>query len=470
MKIELNKVKKEKVKKNESKLLDKNKIFNKKISESKKKIKEEKEKIKIEKRNIKKNKREKFYNSKFGKGVKKVVSFLRVDRECYSFSEIFIVTIISLLVGAFSCFSVFIVITGGKNYFVLSKDLNKFVEVYETIANNYYDDVDKEKLIEEAINGMVSSVGDVYTSYVDTENTLEFDELVSGTYEGIGCTIQLTENGIVVIEVYDDSPADKAGLKEGDIVLKANDKDAKEMSANELSNYIKNESDSKIKLVVLRGEEEKELTLTRGTVETPVVNSAIYEKNGKKVGYLSISMFTSVAAKQFSNKLDSLEDEGIDSLIIDVRDNNGGYLTTVTDIVSELLPKGKVIYQIKKDDDIDSTKDKTYANKDYPIAVLVNGGSASASEILAAAIKESYDGYVVGTKTYGKGTVQQTRKLSDGSMIKYTIENWLSPDGNWIDGVGVEPTDEVQLSEEFYNNPIVENDSQLQKALELVSE
>lgn len=470
MKIKLGKMKKEKEKKDNDKFLDKNKFFNKKISESKKRIREEKEKIRIEKRNIKKNKREKFNNSKLGKFLGRIVSFLRIDRDTYSFSEVFVITILSLLIGAFACFSVVIVITGGKNYFVLSKDLDKFVEVYETIANNYYDDVDKDKLIEEAINAMVSSVGDEYTSYVDSENTAEFNELVNGTYEGIGCTIQLQETGIVVIEVFEDGPSDKAGLKPNDIILKVDELDATTISADEVSNYIKNESDAKIEMVVKRGEEERTINLTRGTVETPVVSSAIYEQNGKKVGYLSISIFSSVASKQFNAKLDSLEDEGIDSLIIDVRDNNGGYLATVTDIISELLPKGKVIYQIETDDKKESTKDKTFASKDYPIAVLVNGASASASEILAAAIKESYDGYVVGTTTFGKGTVQQTKQLSDGSMIKYTIENWLTPDGNWINDTGIEPTHVVELSDEYYSNPIIENDSQLQKALELVSE
>ena len=164
-----------------------------------------------------------------------------------------------------------------------------------------------------------------------------------------------------------------------------------------------------------------------------------------------------------------MEEKGIDGLVIDVRDNSGGYLTSVTDIVSSLLPKGKAIYQIQVNDNTKVTKDKTTEKREYPIAVIANGASASASEILAAAIKESYKGYVVGTKTYGKGTVQQVKKLPDGSMIKYTVENWLTPDGNWINEKGIEPTDEVKLDEKYYKEPKVENDNQLQKALELVS-
>ena len=445
------------------------KKVDKKILQSKKVIEEAKEKIKLEKKNIRARKREEFKKTKFYKFLSNTFSFIKVEKDTYSFSEVLVVTIFSLLVGAFACLSVFAVLSGGRDYFKLSRELSKFVEVYDTLVDNYNGEIDKDKLIDEAIDGMISSVGDNYTSYVDAEGSDEFDELVGGVYEGIGCTIQLQESGIKVIEVFDDSPAEKAGLKVDDIILKVDEKDATKMSSDEIANYIKNKESAEIDMVVLRDEKEVQITLTRGEVETPVVNSAIYEKNGKKVGYLSISIFSSVSSKQFKIKLEELEKDGIDSLVIDVRSNNGGYLSEVTDIASQLLSKGDIIYQVEKDDKKETTKDKTSTKREYPVAVLVNQSSASASEILAAAIKESYGGYVVGTVTYGKGTVQQTKKLSDGSMIKYTIENWLTPDGNWINEVGIEPTHEVELSEEYYSNPTVENDNQLQKALELVS-
>lgn len=449
---------------------------NKKILESKKIIKEEKEKIKIEKRNIRRKKYEKFYNSKIHKFFDKIVKLFKMDKDNYSFSEVFVITLCSLVLGAFAYFSVFTVFTGGRNYFKLSKDLGKFFDVYETIVDNYRDDVNKEELIESAINGMVSSVGDEYTSYVDKDLTNEFNELVNGVYEGIGATIQLTEEGVKVIEVYEDSPSYKAGIKKDDIILKVDDINLKidevgieNIDVEKLSNYIKVESSGQVVMNVLRDKEELEFTLKRGKVEMPVVSGEVYEKNGKKIGYIGISIFSSVASKQFESKLKELEKENISGLVIDVRGNNGGYLTTVTTILNTLLPKGKVLYQVQKDNNTDITKDKTGTYRDYPIAVLVNGGSASASEIMAAAIKESYDGFVVGTKTFGKGTVQQVKTLSDGSMIKYTIENWLTPDGNWINEKGIEPTDIVELNEEYHKNPVIENDNQLQKALELVS-
>lgn len=446
--------------------MDKN---NKKILESKRIIKEEKKKINLIKKNLRKEKKNKFKKTKFGKFIFRLGSIFSDDKNNYSFSEVFVVTLVSLIIGAFACFSVLTIFTGGRNYFKLSKELSKFYDAYDTITDNYYGDISKEELVDSAISGMVSSVGDIYTSYSDTDTTSKFDEIVNGTYEGIGCVIQQSETDMKIITVYDNSPAEKAGLKVDDKIIKVDDIDISTTTASKLGDYIKSEANDKITMTIIRGEEEKVVTLSRGKIEIPVVNAKTFESNGKKIGYLQISIFSSVANKQFKENLEKLEKDGIDGLIIDVRNNNGGYLTTVTDITSSLLPKGKIIYQIQKDDKKVATKDKTSTKREYPIAVLVNGGSASASEILAGAIKESYKGYVVGTKTYGKGTVQQVKKLSDGSMIKYTVENWLTPDGNWINEKGIEPTDIVDMDSTYYENPSDENDNQLQKALQLVS-
>ena len=450
------------MKKINNKITDKK---NQKILEDKKIIKEQKKKIKLEKQAIRKKKREDFKKTKLGK----LCFWVSDDRDSYSFSEMFGVTILSLILGVFACFSTFTIISGGRNYFKMAKQLSKFYDVYDVIVSNYYGEVNKDDLIEAAIDGMVSSVGDVYTSYNDAKATDSFNQMVNGTYEGIGCTITLKDNNVVVVEVYDNTPASKAGLKENDIIKTVDDKVATELGVDKLSNYIKNEATGKIKMVIIRDEKEKSLTLERGKVEIPSIKTEIYEKNNKKIGYIDISIFSSVTAKQFDEELNKLEEKKIDGLVIDVRDNNGGYLTSVTDIISEFLPKGKVIYQIQVDDKTKVTKDKTAEKREYPVAVLTNGASASASEILAAAIKESYNGYVVGTKTYGKGTVQQVKQLSDGSMVKYTVENWLTPNGNWINEKGIEPTDNVVLNEEYYKDPKVENDNQLQKALELLS-
>lgn len=408
-------------------------------------------------------------NRKKKKDKKKKIGIFSKEKESYSFDEVFSITIFSLLLGVLACFSVLTILNKGKNYFVLSKELAKFVDAYDAIVNNYYKEVDKDKLVESAINGMVSSVGDEYTSYSDKDVTDNFNEAVNGKYMGIGALIMKSENDLVIYKVFEDSPSYRAGLKDGDIILKLDDKDTKDMSVNDIASIVKNDGNKEVKLLVKRGEENLDITIVKDMVELPVVSGKVINHNDKKIGYISLSIFSSVASEQFNKELVKLEKEGISGLVIDVRGNSGGYLTTVTDIVSYFLKKGDIIYKLEVNDKVTVRKDKTKESRDYPVAVLIDKNSASASEILASSIKESYNGYVVGTNSYGKGTVQQTLVLSDGSMIKYTIEKWLTPLGNWINEEGVIPTNYVELSSEYLNNPVFENDNQLNKALELVS-
>ena len=408
-------------------------------------------------------------NRKKKKDKKKKIGIFSKEKESYSFDEVFSITIFSLLLGVLACFSILTILNKGKNYFVLSKELAKFVDAYDAIVNNYYKEVDKDKLVESAINGMVSSIGDEYTSYSDKDVTDNFNEAVNGKYMGIGALIMKSENDLVIYKIFEDSPSYRAGLKDGDIILKLDDKDTKDMSVNDIASIVKNDRNKEVKILVKRGEENLDITIVKDMVELPVVSGKVINHNDKKIGYISLSIFSSVASEQFNKELVKLEKEGISGLVIDVRGNSGGYLTTVTDIASYFLKKGDIIYKLEVNDKVTVRKDKTKESRDYPVAVLIDKNSASASEILASSIKESYNGYVVGTNSYGKGTVQQTLVLSDGSMIKYTIEKWLTPLGNWINEEGVVPTNYVELSSEYLNNPVFENDNQLNEALELVS-
>lgn len=408
-------------------------------------------------------------NRKKKKDKKKKIGIFSKEKESYSFDEVFSITIFSLLLGVLACFSILTILNKGKNYFVLSKELAKFVDAYEAIVDNYYKEVDKDKLVESAINGMVSSIGDEYTSYSDKDVTDNFNETVNGKYMGIGALIMKNEKDLVIYKVFEDSPSYRAGLKDGDIILKLDDKDTKDMSVNDIASIVKNDDNKEVKILVKRGEENLDITIVKDMVELPVVSGKVINHNDKKIGYISLSIFSSVASEQFNKQLVKLEKEGISGLVIDVRGNSGGYLTTVTDIASYFLKKGDIIYKLEVNDKVTVRKDKTKESRDYPVAVLIDKNSASASEILASSIKESYNGYVVGTNSYGKGTVQQTLVLSDGSMIKYTIEKWLTPLGNWINEEGVVPTNYVELSSEYLNNPVFENDNQLNEALELVS-
>ena len=390
------------------------------------------------------------------------------EKELYTSKEVIIVMIFSIGIGILMCFGGISIITG-KNYLAVTKDLKKVVDTYYAIVDNYYGELDRDKLIDGAVEGMISSVGDTFTSYSDTEGTSSFDETINGSYEGIGCTVATLEDGTIsVIDMFDDSPSYKAGLKVGDVILKVDGESYEGKNSNDISNYIKNSGKSKIVLTVKRNNEEKDISINLSKVEIPHVSGKVIEQDNKKIGYIKISLFASNSYKQFKNKLDELEKSNIDDLIIDVRDNSGGYLSSVTDICNLFLDKGKVIYQLEDSKGKVKKKDTTKEKRKYDIVVLINGGSASASEILASAIKESYGGDIVGTNSYGKGTVQQTKKLLDGSMIKYTTQKWLTPDGNSINEVGVTPTKVVELNEEYFNNPTTENDNQLQEAINII--
>lgn len=388
-------------------------------------------------------------------------------KDVYTSKEVITIMLFSLGIGFIMCFGCMSLLIG-KNYISVVKDLDKVVDTYYAIVDNYYGELDKDALIDGAVEGMIASVGDVFTSYTDSEGADIFSESINGSYDGIGCTVATYTDGNMVISVFDGSPADKAGIKVGDVIIKVDGISYEDKTSTELSEYIKNSGKDKIVLTVARDNSEIDITVSLGKVEIPYVTGNIIEKDDKKIGYISLSLFSSNSYEQFKDKLEKLEKDGIDSLIIDVRDNSGGYLTSVTDICNLFLEKGKIIYELEDASGTTKKKDTTKEKREYSIVVLINSASASASEILASAIKESYGGLVVGTNSYGKGTVQQTKKLLDGSMIKYTTQKWLTPLGNSINEIGVEPTNVMELSDEYYNNPSMESDNQLQEAINLL--
>lgn len=392
------------------------------------------------------------------------------EKDTYTVKEVIIVMLFSIGIGFLMCIGCINLITG-KNYLRVTKDLSKVVDTYYAIVDNYYGDLDKTELIDGAVEGMISKVGDTFTSYSAATDAETFSETIKGTYEGIGCTIAKYDTGeIKVIEVFPSSPAEEAGLLQGDRIIKVDNEDYTDKESQDISNYIKNSGKDKVVLTVERENKEIDITINLSKVDIPYVTSKILEQNDKKIGYIKVSLFSGNSYKQFKTNLDKLEKEKIDGLIIDVRDNSGGYLSSVTDIANMFLEKGKIIYQLEDTKSKVKKKDTTKEKRTYKVAVLINSSSASASEILASAIKESYkDGLVVGTKSYGKGTVQETKKLLDGSMIKYTTQKWLTPNGNYINEKGVEPTNEVELNEEYYQNPTEENDNQLNEALNLLT-
>lgn len=352
----------------------------------------------------------------------------------------------------------------------LDSSLEEFEEVYDLINDSYYKDVDRKTIIEGAINGMLKSLDDPHTSYFNKAETDNFNEVMNGSYEGIGAEISLDQGGnVIVFSVFKNSPAAEVGLKFNDKILEVNDKSTKGMSTTEVVSLIKDKDRKSAKIKINRDGKEMIFDVAKRVVVIESVESKIYNINNKKIGYVIINTFANNTYDQFRTNIEDLEKENISGLVIDVRGNSGGYLHSVTNMLDMFLPKGTISYQIADKKTTYKYTATTSESRNYPIAVLVNKSSASASEILAVGLKESYDAAVVGTYTYGKGTVQTTKDLSSGGMIKYTIQKWLSPKGNWINDVGVKPTHEIELSSDYENNPIDENDNQLQKALNVVA-
>lgn len=442
---------------------------NKKTFHRKEKNKDEIEKVDIENKEIDtedKKGEEDDQNS----SVREIIVEKKVG---FNYLEVILIMIITLIIGGF--------LGGFVNQFVtkptkqesstVSDEFQEFLNTYEDIKENYYEEIDEGEMLNAGIKGMIDYLGDKYSVYMDEEETEEFNEQVEGKYVGIGTEImQLEDGSVVVSNPFEGSPAAKAGLQAGDVIIRVNDTDVTGKTSSEVSNLIKKSADSTVNITVRRDDEEKTFTIERETIEIESVDSSVFDVNDKKVGYIYISIFAANTYQQFEQALEDLEEDGIDSLVIDVRSNSGGYLDCVTEIASLFLGKGKVIYQLDTKGIVEKIYDETKTKRDYPIAVLINSSSASASEILAASLKESYGAEVVGVNSYGKGTVQRAYQLENGATVKYTIQKWLTPDGNWINEVGVEPTLRVEMNVDYYQNPSDETDNQLQEALKKVAE
>ncbi|MBQ4633974.1 MAG: S41 family peptidase [Bacilli bacterium] len=350
-------------------------------------------------------------------------------------------------------------------------DIDRFVEEYNFVLEKYYGDISSESLINNAIAGMVNGLEDPYSSFIDDETATNFDVELDGQFYGLG--VEITINGdskVEVVGVLSGTGAEAAGIQIGDIITHMDGESIAGLSTTEFRSKMLTNNKEVVSLTVVRGEETKEIAVTRQLVEINSVTSEVYETNGKKIGYLRISIFASNTYKQFKQVLSALETQQIDSLIVDVRSNTGGHLSVVTDIISEFLDSTHVIYQEKDSNGVTKEYSSGSLTKTYPIAVLIDGASASASELLASALKEQYGAKLVGTKSFGKSTVQQVVDLNNGSKYKITIKEWLTSEGKVINGNGLLPDIPVTLTQEYFEEPISENDAQLQEAIKLFAE
>lgn len=333
-------------------------------------------------------------------------------------------------------------------------ELDEFVESYNNIVNGYVEEVDKKGLIDAAISGMYNYLGDEYSTYINESDASDFEEQLKGEYEGVGIEITtlIDENEKQYVQInrtFKDSPAEKAGLKNGDIILKVDGVEMNDSSA--VADTIKKGNKESYEITYKRDGKEYTVTLKREKVFINSVSGEVHEN----VGYIKLETFSATTKDQIIKHLDSF-DNNVESLVIDVRSNTGGYLDTASEVSDLFIEKGKVLYQIKERND-KTTKFKArngVYRKFNKIVVLINEGNASASEILALALRDSASATIVGVKSYGKGTVQEASTLKSGSMVKYTTSYWLGPDGESINKVGIKPDIEVEGESEQLESAI----------------
>lgn len=342
----------------------------------------------------------------------------------------------------------------------------------EALINAYYlDEIDGQQVEDTMYTGMVAGLDDPYSVYYSKEELESMEEATAGEYSGIGATLSQDPETkeISVVSCFTGTPAEEAGLLPGDVITGWNGSSVLDMELSELVSKIKTDPDEHLTLSIERDGEELEVELTRRAVEIPTVEYEILED---QIGYIRLLEFDEVTAQQFEDAMADLEIQGMEKLIIDVRNNPGGVLQTVCDMLDQLLPEGMIVY----------TEDKNGKRKEYtsdgehqftkPLAVLVNGNSASASEIFAGAVQDYGIGTIVGTTTFGKGIVQKIFYLSDGTGLKLTVAKYYTPKGHDIHKKGIRPDVEVELDEVLQNQSSIshEEDNQLQKAISVLQE
>lgn len=344
----------------------------------------------------------------------------------------------------------------------------KLSGIQALIQKEYIGEVDEDALQTGICQGYVGALGDPYSAYYDEEQTSALMETTQGEYGGIGVVLtQNLDTGVTTASsVYEDSPAMKAGMKDGDIIYQVEGRDVSGMDLEEISGNIKGEKGTTVEITVLRGEDREEvtLTITRDTIQAETVKTRMLED---EIGYLAISEFDSVTLEQYKEGLEELKAQGMEGLIVDLRGNPGGNLDTVCEILDLMLPEGLIVYTEDKDGNRQEFTSDEAQEVQVPLAVLVDGNSASASEIYAGAIQDYGIGQIVGTKTYGKGVVQTIYDLKDGTSLKLTVAEYFTPNGRNIDGEGITPDVEVAYQRDE-NDP--EADNQLDRAVEALQD
>ncbi|WP_066061446.1 S41 family peptidase [Neobacillus soli] len=339
-------------------------------------------------------------------------------------------------------------------------EFNKLYEAFDTLKNKYYKEPNQKKLINGAINGMVEALDDPYSDYMSNEEATSFHSSISSSFEGIGAEIQEKDGHIVIVSPIKGSPAEKAGLKPNDMIMSVDGKSLQGMNSTQAVTLIRGKKGTKVELSIQRPGMDAPMTVPIVRDEIPI--ETVYgEMVGDGIAKVQITSFSNNTSKELVTTLNDLQKKGMKGLVLDLRQNPGGLLEQAVTITSMFVPKGKII--VKEEDrngKITEIPSRNEGNPDLPLVVLIDKGSASASEILAAGVKESAGIPLVGEKSFGKGTVQTAEDFKDGSNLKYTIAKWLTPNGNWIHKKGIKPDVEVALPK-YAELPIINPDKEL---------
>lgn len=353
-----------------------------------------------------------------------------------------------------------------------NKVTDKEEEIYNTIDEYYLNGIDNDKMKDGIYKGMVDSLGDPYTVYYNSEEYKQFTSSSSGTYSGIGVAVSqnVTTGAITIVKTFKKGSGEKEGMKPGDVIYKVEGKKIEGLELSKVVSMIKGEEGTFVKVTVLRDGKEIEFNLERKKLEVDTVNYRMEDRSGKKIGYISVSEFDEVTASQFKSAISELSKEGMEGLVIDLRDNPGGLLDVTCEMLDRMIKKGLLVYTVDKYGkrvDEDATDSDSF---DKPVAILVNGNSASASEVFSGAMKDYKAATLVGTKTFGKGIVQSIVPFGDGTAMKVTVSKYYTPNGVNIHGTGIEPDVVVELSKDATKNGKYDRkyDNQLDKALDVV--
>jgi len=339
--------------------------------------------------------------------------------------------------------------------------LLKFMRAYQLVKTRYVEDVPVDTLMTGAIRGMVNAIGDPLSIYMDAKMFKEFMIETEGSFGGVGIVVGVKDKVLTVVSPIEGTPGEKAGIKSGDQIIKIDGEDTKDLALDEAVNKIRGPEGSQVVLTIKRNNEIKDYILTRSNIQIQTVGSKMLPDN---IAYIRISMFNDNTGEDFKRHYQKMEQAGMQGLLLDLRDNPGGLLDECVKVANFLVPKGPIVSVVTRDGQRETYSSQLAAVK-YPLVVLVNGGSASAAEIVAGAVQDSGAGTLVGTKTFGKGSVQTLLNLDGSTAIKLTVAQYFTPKGRSINGVGIEPDVHVELPE-FTGEPI--EDTQLNKGLELL--